>query len=236
MAMAMGLVREPAAGAVPQEPEQGAEPAPVALAMGLAAALEAQSCLTRAPDPVQTRQAMTKQLPHRLRSLLGSLTGSQRDPRSSAVSRRGTVLALALGVMLVSPGCKGDRTKADSWQDNAGEPASSSSEPSTSDTSSSSSVGSLGMMSSLLSGQVSQPGPYEEPDASEGFDSDAPHTAVVELSGAVTELKGFSWTGGFEGTEMRPLLDRLHELAAEENVSGLLLRFGDLSIGQDIAE
>lgn len=95
---------------------------------------------------------------------------------------------------------------------------------------------SLGMMGSLLSSRLEQPGPYDEPRTSPGYDQDAPHFAVLELAGKLVELNGFSWFGGQSGIELRAVDARLRELAADDNVTGLLLRVGDLEANLAIAE
>ncbi len=76
---------------------------------------------------------------------------------------------------------------------------------------------------------VEKPGPYETPDQSAGFDAQQPHWGVMRLHGAIVEREAWSWTGG-RGTELRALIDRLRELAADDTLTGLVLRLDDLEI------
>jgi protease IV len=76
---------------------------------------------------------------------------------------------------------------------------------------------------------LDKPGPYEAPDSSPGFDPGKPHWGVVRLGGAITELESFSLTGG-RGLPLRVLVDRLHELAKDDKLQGLVLRVDQLAI------
>jgi protease-4 len=96
--------------------------------------------------------------------------------------------------------------------------------------------GGLQMMSALLGSATKQPGPYDEPERSDGASEDAPHLAVIELSGEVAELESFGWTSGFSGLQIREVIDALWKQAESENVTGLLLRLTDLSIDMARAE
>jgi protease IV len=88
----------------------------------------------------------------------------------------------------------------------------------------------LGMMGALMSSsRPGQPGPYDEPNQSPGYARGAEHVAVVELRGSVVELPSFSLFGGIGGVELRRLTDELGKMAADPEVTGLLLRVGDLS-------
>ncbi|MEM9487504.1 MAG: signal peptide peptidase SppA [Myxococcota bacterium] len=98
------------------------------------------------------------------------------------------------------------------------------------------SMGQFDMFRSLLSSQLDQPGPYEEPRQSESFDDDEPHLAVLELAGPVAELPGFSlWSGSAQLT-LSGLVNTLDRLAAEDSVRGALLRVGDLTMSVATAE
>ncbi|HEY0192422.1 MAG TPA: signal peptide peptidase SppA, partial [Kofleriaceae bacterium] len=74
-----------------------------------------------------------------------------------------------------------------------------------------------------------KPGPYEAPEASAGFDDARPHWGVLRLHGRVVERKAFSLSSS-GGLELDTLTDRLRALAADPNVTGVLLRFDDLTI------
>ncbi len=89
-------------------------------------------------------------------------------------------------------------------------------------------IGSLGMMSSLLSGKLDKPGPYDEPRMSPGLGAGDPRVAIVELNRPIVELRSYSIFGGVSGLPMRELIDRLRELERADNVTGILLRVGDV--------
>jgi protease-4 len=85
---------------------------------------------------------------------------------------------------------------------------------------------------------LKQPGPYEPPEASDGYQADAPHWAVLHLGGALVEQDTFGlFSGGGDTIELRALRGRLRDLAADPNVSGLLLRVDGLDVSlPDAAE
>jgi len=76
---------------------------------------------------------------------------------------------------------------------------------------------------------LDKPGPYEAPEASTGYDAGKPHWGVVSLGGPITELESFSLTGG-RGLPLRVLVDRIHQLAKDDNLAGLVLRVDQLAI------
>lgn len=90
----------------------------------------------------------------------------------------------------------------------------------------------------LLGKKLSEPGPYDPPKQSDGFDADEPHLRVLTLKGSVAEVEGVDpltmvLGGGGSTLQTRALLDELDELAAEDTVRGLVLRVGNL--GMDMA-
>jgi protease IV len=76
---------------------------------------------------------------------------------------------------------------------------------------------------------LSKPGPYEAPDKSADFADDKPHWGVLGLGGAVVEREALSLTGG-SGTELAALIARLAALAAEPQLTGVILRVDGLGI------
>ena len=92
------------------------------------------------------------------------------------------------------------------------------------------SMDSIGMIGSALMAQLEQPGPYDEPRESAGFDNSAPHFGVVELSGSVVELSSYSWTSQVRGRELRSIVKRLRALAERGEMAGLIVRAHDLQI------
>src|SRR5687768_9766843 len=88
-------------------------------------------------------------------------------------------------------------------------------------------IGSLGMMGALLSSQMDQPGRYDEPREHKGSGN---RWAIVDLSGQVGELHGFSLLGGGDTLELQPVLTRLAALAADDDVGGLILRIDGLQV------
>ena len=87
-----------------------------------------------------------------------------------------------------------------------------------------------GAFARIASG-LAKPGPYEAPEHSAKFDEAKPHWGVLALSGEIVERSALSWSGS-RGTELRTLIDRLRELAADDKLTGVLLRAGELSISQ----
>jgi protease IV len=76
---------------------------------------------------------------------------------------------------------------------------------------------------------LAKPGPYEAPTQSSGFDAAKQHWGVLALSGDVVERQALSLTGG-QGTELAVLTARLRELATQDELAGLILRIGGMSI------
>jgi protease IV len=76
---------------------------------------------------------------------------------------------------------------------------------------------------------LDKPGPYEAPLSSPAYAADKPHWAVLPLSGSIAEIQGFSWTGGVDTIELREVVGRLRDLAAEPNLTGVILRVEDFS-------
>jgi len=74
---------------------------------------------------------------------------------------------------------------------------------------------------------VEKPGFYEAPEHSADFDATKPHWGVLKISGDVVERATFSFSGG-KGTELRTLIERLRGLAKDDQLTGLVLRVGDL--------
>ncbi|HEX7837057.1 MAG TPA: signal peptide peptidase SppA [Kofleriaceae bacterium] len=85
-----------------------------------------------------------------------------------------------------------------------------------------------GMLAKVADG-VGKPGPYEAPEKSSDLDEAKPHWGVLALSGEIVERSSLSWSGT-RGTELRVLIDRLRELAGDAELSGVVVRAGDLAI------
>lgn len=90
-------------------------------------------------------------------------------------------------------------------------------------------------LASMFANKLDQPGPYDPPRQSKNFEIDAPHLRVLELSGSVGEVESFHplsmLTGGGGGTTpIRALLDELDEIAAEQQLDGLIVRVNALSL------
>jgi protease-4 len=75
---------------------------------------------------------------------------------------------------------------------------------------------------------VEKPGFYEAPEHSADFAADKPHWGVLKLDGELVEREAFSLMGG-RGTELRQLIDRLRELAKDDQLSGVVLRVGSIA-------
>src|ERR1041385_3016672 len=85
-----------------------------------------------------------------------------------------------------------------------------------------------GMLAKVADG-VSKPGPYEAPEHSKDLDDTRPHWGVLSNSGDIVERASLSWTGS-HGTELRALIERLRELAADDKLAGVLVRAGSIEI------
>lgn len=96
-------------------------------------------------------------------------------------------------------------------------------------------------LAAMFANKLGEPGPYDPPKQSANFSADAPHLRVLKLAGNVGEVESFDpmalLTGGGGGaTPIRALLDELDELAAEDQLEGLVIRVGDLGIDMARAE
>jgi protease IV len=94
----------------------------------------------------------------------------------------------------------------------------------------------FGMIGALLASRRDEPGPYDEPRHSRGYDEDKPHAAVLELDRPLVELRSFSLLGGGGGIELRGLADELQKLAEDRHVNALIVRFGASDIDMAAAE
>ena len=82
---------------------------------------------------------------------------------------------------------------------------------------------------SKIADTIAKPGPYEAPDHSSGFDATTRHWGVLTLRGDIVEREALSFTGG-HGTELRALIDRLRELAADDKLAGVVVRAAGIAI------
>ncbi len=88
----------------------------------------------------------------------------------------------------------------------------------------------------MLATQKDDPGPYDEPRHSRGFDDDKPHAAVIELDRPLVELRSFNLLGGGGGIELRALGEQLTRLAREPKVTALVVRLSDTALDLPVAE
>ena len=77
---------------------------------------------------------------------------------------------------------------------------------------------------------LEKPGPYEAPAESPGYQADAAHWAVLHLGGEVIELESMDLLSPQSGIQLRTLTARLRDLAADPQVSGILLRVDGLAV------
>jgi protease IV len=89
-------------------------------------------------------------------------------------------------------------------------------------------LGGLGMLSKI-GDSLKEPGPFEAPRTSPGYDAAKPHWLVLTMSGAIVERSSISFTGA-SGTPLRDVQERLATVAADPKVPGVLLRFADLQL------
>jgi protease-4 len=76
---------------------------------------------------------------------------------------------------------------------------------------------------------IEKPGFYEAAEQSADYQADKPHWGVLRLDGELVEREAFSFTGG-HGTELRKVIDRLRELAKEDQLQGVIVRMGGLAV------
>ncbi|MEO6774118.1 MAG: signal peptide peptidase SppA [Kofleriaceae bacterium] len=94
----------------------------------------------------------------------------------------------------------------------------------------------LPAMLGKIKDSVEKPGFYEAPEHSAGYAADKPHWGVLRLHGELVEREAWTWTGG-HGTELRQVIDRLRELAKDEQLRGVILRVGEITASlPDIVE
>ncbi len=148
----------------------------------------------------------------------------------SCISRSGWLLAA-----VVCAACGINKKEADDPWAGSGGGSSAASRPAKASNLDTSSDNLKQMIQNIVD-NLDKPGPYEAPDQSAGYDDAKPHWGVASLSGDITETESYSWTGG-SGVELRGLIDRVHELAKDPTLEGMLLRVSDLSISiPDAAE
>lgn len=94
----------------------------------------------------------------------------------------------------------------------------------------------LGPLGNVLANSLDNPGPYDPPRQSPGFDEAQPHWLALDLQGDIGELTPMSFFGGGELMELHALLQRLDKLAAGAQVQGLVVRFTDVSLDMATAE
>lgn len=95
-------------------------------------------------------------------------------------------------------------------------------------------LGGMGALSML--GNLDKPGPYEDLAESPELDAKAPHYAVIELEGLITEKSAMGMLGSPKTIELRRLTKRLHKLATDDNIQGVLLRFGEVQASLPTAD
>jgi protease-4 len=91
-------------------------------------------------------------------------------------------------------------------------------------------------IASMLKSRLDEPGPYDEPKRSEGFDDSVAHWDVVELSSAIVELPSVSLLGGSSGTELRVITDYFDTIAASETTTGVILRLDGFRTNMALAD
>jgi protease-4 len=141
---------------------------------------------------------------------------------------------MKLGVMVAAcaalVACKGnDKDKPEPWG-NAGKPAADD------EAGGGLGLGGLGAMGDPMemlknvAENLEKPGPYEAPESSADFQSDAAHWAVLHLGGDIIELESLDLFSPTSGTQLRVLTTRLRDLAADPNITGVLLRVDGLGV------
>jgi protease-4 len=139
------------------------------------------------------------------------------------------MIAAALAALVA---CKGDRDKqVEPWGNTAGSGSA--------EEEGGMGLGGLGAMGGGMdpmqmlqnaAENLEKPGPYEAPETSPGFAADAAHWAVLDLGGEIIELESLDLFSSSTGTQLRVLTERLRDLAADPEVTGILLRVSGLGV------
>ncbi len=82
----------------------------------------------------------------------------------------------------------------------------------------------------MLGEGLDKPGPYDEPRHSENYADGIDHWAVLELDGPIGEVESMSLLNPEMVEPLRELSDRIDALAADEHVTGIVLRTTGLPI------
>lgn len=93
----------------------------------------------------------------------------------------------------------------------------------------------LSPLAGMVASKLDEPGPYEAPRQSADFREGEPAAAVIEWRGEISEVAGMSLFGGAT-TPLSELIEQLDAAATDPNVTGLVVRVGDLSIDLAAAE
>ncbi|MBP8811304.1 MAG: signal peptide peptidase SppA [Kofleriaceae bacterium] len=149
-----------------------------------------------------------------------------------------TALTVVAGAAaLAALACGGERERPAGWPASGAAPASSSSDPWAAPAANAPAAAGGGLaglgdpveMLRTVVENLGRPGPYEAQAASADHAADRPHLGVLTLAGAFGELETMSWTGSDDVIPLRAFAARLDELAADPNLTGLLLRVDDVS-------
>lgn len=82
----------------------------------------------------------------------------------------------------------------------------------------------------MLGEGLDKPGPYDEPRHSDNYAEGIEHWAVLELEGPIGEVETMSLLNPRMAKPLRELADRIDALAADDEVTGIVLRTTNLPI------
>ena len=88
----------------------------------------------------------------------------------------------------------------------------------------------LANLAKMLGEGLDKPGPYDEPRHSENYADGIDHWAVLELEGPIGEVEAMSLLNPEMTKPLREVSDRIESLAADEHVTGIIVRTTGLPI------
>jgi protease-4 len=94
----------------------------------------------------------------------------------------------------------------------------------------------FGPLAKMLSEGLDKPGPYDEPRHSETYAEGTDHYAVLELDDSIAEVETMSLLDPQMSKPLRDVTQRLHALADDAHVKGVIIRATGLALDMATAE
>lgn len=133
--------------------------------------------------------------------------------------------ALMAAGLALAPACKNNKDADDDDADKSSD-----------DGGSSSPLSGMGPLAKMFASGLTEPGPYDEQKKSEDYEDGKPHVLVIELDKPIAEVQSLSMFGTPTGSPLRGLQNTLREAAADEAVTGVMVRASGFSISMALAE